>query len=203
VSEFVPDPNLPFTGGPYLIVAVPGTLEDLIPLNVSAYVREWEESLRPTGDLVAALRNFAQENWYAREHFCTVSFSTLPMLREASSDPDLVTAFMDADGDYFHTGAHGRLENFATDDGILPMALPALLGMAVVSTSLMHAGRAGRSLWQRITSNQVSIEAARLEVAKRVGEHHGEGRYERIQREVTEYTDFLKAYEGQPKASPE
>jgi hypothetical protein len=152
-------PDTFFSGGPYLSVALPDSLQRVVPGNLTSLLREWESMLDPLADLrVAALTELRGE-WLIKNWFVEPSGDTLRLLREAGKDEQVVRAFTVPDAGRVQdpqAGWQATFSDLALDrETLANQALPVLLGLAVRTAVSNGLGQASASLWVALVADRV------------------------------------------------
>jgi hypothetical protein len=174
-----------YTGGPYLLVALPGVFDEFIPLNASSLIREWESMLDPLRVLGWAAKEFLPLlTWTVGEKYVTPSFATIEWMRRASRDERLTMAFANGRGDVALGGRYTRplnLPRFVThdegDEEVLEdQAMPVLLGLAVLGVLTHGIGRASVAISEKLPDDiqhRVDQQRAEDELSRRERESRG------------------------------
>jgi hypothetical protein len=124
--------------GPYLLIALPEALVDVLPVNATRLLEEWEATLDPTRALVEP------------------GVLALERVRAAGRDEDVITRFgnspvrlllkpdlSEAPG----TAVSRMIERNAERHDLLEIAMPMLLGLAVLAAVIEGYGYHGRQLF--------------------------------------------------------
>jgi hypothetical protein len=144
---------------PCFFIALPEPLFDVVPLNASNLLAEWERELDPLKDLL----EFAEfmftddrSDWFVREHFVVPSWTTVDLMRTVANHPETITIFSAARDVQVHSSEpphDPRSDSVAAlvdHDHLRGAALPLLYGLAIVTTSMSevsyHARNTRRAL---------------------------------------------------------
>lgn len=152
--ESMDKPTEPFTGGPYFSAAVAEPLAHVVPLNLSAFVAEWSESLDPVGVLADAAEWLLHERWIVEDSFVVQPFGALPLLRAATHDERLVSHFENAEGSvvFADGGTNNVRDLVATREGqeswLYYNSHGLLLGLTAVAC-VIGFGKCGEWLLER------------------------------------------------------
>jgi hypothetical protein len=135
--------------GPFIYIALPirdvqvgaatGALPDLIPINATRLLREWEMRLDP----IAAMRapdRFGDVDWLG-EVFVEPTSEAMHLITEAAQTGEVYEAFANSRG-LLHT-SHGDevIRELVTTEGrVHNTGLPILLGLAVTAAFLEPIG---------------------------------------------------------------
>jgi hypothetical protein len=188
------EPTAPFSNGPFLLVAVPESVEPLVPVNATSLLVEWEEMLDPLRAAAQAAREFlsgqaSNEDWHIGDRFVIPTFASLHRLREFAEDDTVVEVFEHSNGFLHQRRSEVPIALLATEEKLYQSRLPLLLGLAVLAT--MHeVGLAGRWLSKRYEEDEERIAHVRLAATDRAQRRRAqaeeEKRRERRRERMTE-----------------
>lgn len=170
----------PFSGGPYLLVALPESMEPIVPLNATKFLIEWEQMLDPKAAVAEAARMFlaGNEDWRVGDRFVVPTFTSPARIRDLA-DEDRVTEAFERSNGVFHQGDQEIPISQLSDDHS-ETRLPVLLGLAVLAT-LHEIGYAGRWLWERYEADEQRIKAVRLAATERAMDRRAKAEDERVE----------------------
>jgi hypothetical protein len=143
--------------GPYLLIALPEALVDVLPVNATRLLEEWEATLDPTRALVETAQFLsAPMEWTLSDRFVEPGVLALERVRAAGRDEDVITRFgnspvrlllkpdlSEAPG----TAVSRMIERNAERHDLLEIAMPMLLGLAVLAAVIEGYGYHGRQLF--------------------------------------------------------
>jgi hypothetical protein len=148
--------------GPFIYIALPagvtrigvasGELPDLIPINATKLLREWEVLLDPIAAMPAAELLREVPNWVIGEVFVEPTSTTIHLVREAAETDEVYEAFANSGGRLYAVGEEdGRgISDLISSGRVDNAGLPVLLGLAVVAAFLhplgFHSRQARRGL---------------------------------------------------------
>lgn len=146
VSDEQQTPEKPFTSKLYFGVALPVLTHNLVPLNASGLVREWEHSVDPIGGLVmAADLALKNEPWRFADRFIVPTSETAYLARAAGREERLVERFAKSEVivDVEIGGKHEgevKVSTMVVDGGPEPdtlanNAMAVILGLAIISAT--------------------------------------------------------------------
>jgi hypothetical protein len=157
-EEPIPDP--PFTGGPYLYVAWPGDLDEILPLNCTSAIREWEQLVDPVATATYAAELFlgAMTVWTEGDRFAVSEHSTALLVRETLNNDRVIAAFQSSSATLRRenrpSAQWALSEIYEGDPGYVQ---PVVLGLAVIATILMGAGAVGRWLGRKYEESGLEL----------------------------------------------
>jgi hypothetical protein len=143
------EPTLPFTDGPFLLLAAPERF-GFLPLNCTAILREWEALLDPIAAVRAAANSVvvhAFGAWVIEDRFVKPSYETGSLLRGVLRDEETIERLEASIVEYQPPDfpferpwpSVGRLVSQGREAGNVRLQ-PLLLGQAICATILLESG---------------------------------------------------------------
>ena len=146
------DPDDAIGGGPFIYIALPagvtrigvgsGERPDLIPVNATRLLREWEILLDPITAMRARRRLKVIPDWVVGDIFVEPTWSTMDLVARAARTEEVYEAFANSGGRLSTpTEAQSKgISDFALDGRLQNAALPILLGLGVVAAFFTPIG---------------------------------------------------------------
>jgi hypothetical protein len=139
------------------------------PLNLGAFLREWEAGLAPDRALTHAAHEFLREDdWLVGDRFTLPTFQSQTLLGKSSHDASLIEIFEGSDCLVSYRDESRPIRELPDDEAGLSECLPMLLGLAVCSTVLVPVGLAGRWLADKYQDMTQQREELRAITRKRI-----------------------------------
>jgi hypothetical protein len=138
--------------GPFIYIALPagetrfgrgsGQLPDLIPVNATRLLHEWEAQLDPIIALRARRMLRVVPDWVIGDTFVEPTTMTMFLVREAAAATEVQEAYASSGGRLTVPGENRSkgISDFVSDAGLDNTALPIFLGLAVTAAFLHPIG---------------------------------------------------------------
>jgi hypothetical protein len=139
--------------GPFIYIALPagearvgaalGALPDLIPINATNVLREWEMLLDPIAALRTLARDmFGEQDWVLGDVFVEPTSRTIYLMAEAAGTDEVYEPFAASAGLLLGPGPGQSevIQNLAGEGRVHNPGLPILLGLAVTAAFLNPIG---------------------------------------------------------------